>query len=315
MTDALGLECLQLSQELDALAARSDAAQAEVVASVRARLAALTARLREFMAAVEREGGQRREALAARLRDLRTVVERVDAAVAVPAEFLVPRDLLAEASAACGALAEALREPVPRPARPVNHARSVAHVASGTATLFLLHALPGRAWTIAASGAFAALAWTLEISRARSARVNAVLMRVLAPIAHPHEWTRVNSSTWYCTALFTLAIVCARPACVAGVAVLALADPAAGFVGRRWGRTRIRHGRSLEGSLAFVVAGTVAAALALTLFERVPVGTAVLQAAAAALAGALAEIVSSKLDDNLTIPLAAGAAATLFGLR
>lgn len=168
---------------------------------------------------------------------------------------------------------------------------------------------------VMAAGGFMAFAWTLEFTRARSPAWNNVLMKILGPIAHPHERTRVNSSTWYATALFVIAVVFPRPACAVGVAVLALADPAAGYIGRRWGRTPIRHGRSLEGSVAFVVAGTFAAVLALTVFHPGPWSTVLGQAIAAAIAGAVVEIVSTRLDDNLTIPIAACTAAVLAGLR
>src|SRR5581483_4565863 len=126
-----------------------------------------------------------------------------------------------------------------------------------------LWALHTRLAVVLAAGAFALLAWTLETTRAFMPRWNAVLMRLLGAIAHPHERSRVNSSTWYATVLVVIATVCSRPACAVGVAVLAFADPAAGYAGRRWGRTRIRHGRSLEGTLTFVAVGTIAASLAL----------------------------------------------------
>ncbi len=168
---------------------------------------------------------------------------------------------------------------------------------------------------LTASGAFVAFAWTLELTRARFPRWNAQLMKILGPIAHPHEWRRVNSSTWYGTGLLTVAVLCARPACAVGVAVLALGDPIAGFVGRRWGRVRVRHGRTLEGSLAFVVAGTLAAVGALAVFRPETLSMMLAQALVGALAGAVAEVVSTRMDDNFTIPVAAALAASAMGVR
>jgi len=132
-----------------------------------------------------------------------------------------------------------------------------------------------------------------------------VLMRFFAPVAHANEAHEVNSSTWYVSALFLMALFAPLRAAELGVIVLGFADPAAGLIGRRFGRTRIRAGRSLEGTLAFVAVGTAAAGAWLLLRHGAPLGSAALVAFAGALFGAIAEIVVTKLDDNFAIPVAA----------
>ncbi|APR75779.1 phytol kinase [Minicystis rosea] len=196
------------------------------------------------------------------------------------------------------------------PRRPANMRRSFFHVASGLFALSVLHLLPTRTWVIAAAIAFAVFAWTCETLRRRSPAVNARLMRIFAPIAHANEHHEVNSSTWYITALLLLALFAPLRAAEIGVIVLAFADPAAGFVGRRWGRTRIRSGRSLEGTLAFVVAGTIPAAAWLAGLG-VAAAPAVIVAAAGAIVGAIAEIAVTRVDDNFAIPVAATTAAAV----
>jgi dolichol kinase len=193
--------------------------------------------------------------------------------------------------------------------RPTNVARSLFHVTSGVVALAALRFLPSRTWLVAASGTFAGAGWFMEAMRRRSVAFNGVVMRVFAPVAHPHERHRVNSSTWYCTALFAIAIAAPVRAAEIGVIVLALADPAAGIVGRRFGRTRIVAGRSLEGSLAFLIVGALAAFAWLSAVHGLARPAAIVVAAAAAVAGTLAEVVSTRLDDNLTIPIASAAAA------
>ena len=58
---------------------------------------------------------------------------------------------------------------------------------------------------IVIAGVACVLAWAMEISRRRSQRINEAILRVLSPIAHPHEVRRVNSATWYTTALAIMA--------------------------------------------------------------------------------------------------------------
>ena len=122
----------------------------------------------------------------------------------------------------------------------------------------------------------------------------------------------VNSSTWYATAMFGLALTCPPEVCGVAVMVLGIGDPAAAAIGRRFGRTRFSCGRSLEGSLAFVVAGSAAALLTLSLFhpDIAPLN-AVLLALGGGLAGAGAELGARSIDDNFMIPLAAAAGASL----
>lgn len=199
--------------------------------------------------------------------------------------------------------------------RPTNYARSLFHVASGGAALMMLRLLPGRGWLVAVSAAFFAAGWTMETARRKSPEVNARLMRYFAPVAHPHERHRVNSATWYVTALLLLAVFAPVRAAEIGVVVLAIADPAAGFIGRRFGRTRLRAGRSLEGTLGFLTVGVLAAVAWMSASSALPWASMGWLAVAASAAGALAELASTRLDDNFTIPVtatAAAAAAALF---
>lgn len=195
------------------------------------------------------------------------------------------------------------------PARAANATRSLFHVASGALSLAMLRLLPGRGWIIAASSAFVVAGWTMEIARRRSHTVNNALMKVFAPVAHPHERHGINSSTWYVTALLLLSLFAPLRAAELGVLVLAVADPAAGLIGRRFGRTQLRAGRSLEGTLGFFVVGAVAAACWLSIVYAVAWPAAALLAAAAAAVGALTELGSTRMDDNFTIPVATAVAA------
>lgn len=87
---------------------------------------------------------------------------------------------------------------------------------------------------------------------------------------------------------------------VASVVILALGDPAAALVGRRWGRIRIR-GKSLEGMLAFVAASLGVGLLLQGAWEELTLWAYFL----GALGAALGEAIFSPLEDNLLIPVIA----------
>ena len=110
-------------------------------------------------------------------------------------------------------------------------------------------------------------------------------MAVFRPFAHPHEAWRINSATWFTSSLVLLALVGRPMVASTALVVLALADPAAAIVGRRFGTIKLINGRSLQGSAAFFAVGALGA-LALLSWRYPEVGT--LPAVAMALAGSAA---------------------------
>ncbi|MEM9196165.1 MAG: hypothetical protein AAGF12_43775, partial [Myxococcota bacterium] len=137
--------------------------------------------------------------------------------------------------------------------RPTNHARNVFHVASALGCMAILEALPNMTWAMAITVPIAVWAWSMELLRPTRPRLNAFFMGLFGRLAHPHEHTRVNSATWYITALAALALFTTKETAALGLVVLGLGDPTAALIGRRFGRIRLIHGRTLEGTLAFVI--------------------------------------------------------------
>lgn len=197
--------------------------------------------------------------------------------------------------------------------RPTNYPRTVLHVGSALAGLAIIEAFHDPRISFGIALAWAAAAWTMEISRRHVPIINALLMRLLGPVAHAHETHRVNSATWYATALVLLAATQAPALCAVAVVVLGVGDPFAAMVGRRFGRVKLLHGRSLEGTLGFLVSAAVVTFAVLRLFHSASLGLvpALVVAGSAALAGALAELFSFRLDDNFSIPLSAAAGAAI----
>jgi len=102
------------------------------------------------------------------------------------------------------------------------------------------------------------------------------------------------------------------PIAAAGMAAMLLGDTAAALIGRRFGRHKTVNGKSFEGFFAFIAA----AALGMAFFLHL-CGAPLLMLAGtipAAVAGALAELFEKQLhiDDNFSIPLAAGAVLLIF---
>ena len=193
--------------------------------------------------------------------------------------------------------------------RPTNYTRNVFHVLGAGIAIALIETVLPLSWLLPVAGSVALAGWTMEGGRRISPAFNKVLMWAFSLVAHPHEAHRVNSSTWYATALVLLAATGIIELAVMAIAILGFADPAAAVIGRRFGKHKLVNGRSLEGTITFFVVGFIAA-FGVALIHLTP-PIAALAALAASASGAIAELYSRKIDDNLSIPLASAGAAWL----
>lgn len=277
----------------------------ELAGAVRARVEAARERFRKIADADESSGlTAARERMNALLADLDALPAPREAALSAWTAFR------ARASRDMDSLGETLRELAAVKARPSNYARSLFHALSGLTAVTSIALLRERRWLIVIALAFSLFAWTSEVLRRRYRGANLKLMRVLGPIAHPHEWHKINSATWFVTGLLALSILSPLRAAALGCLVLALGDPAAAMVGRRFGRTRIVNNRSLEGTLTFVVVGTLASLAVIPLLPGAPT-SAVAIALTAGVVGALVELFSKNVDDNFSIPVVTAVAVAV----
>ena len=189
--------------------------------------------------------------------------------------------------------------------RSTNHLRSLWHAMNGLVVLLVMkHVFMTREALIAIALSFSLVAWSLEWGRRKWPGLNRVLMSLFRYLAHPHEAWKVNSGTWYCTAMLILAAL-GHPIsnCIA-VIVLGFADPAAALVGRRFGKVQLVNGRSLEGSLSFVLVAMLSSLSVLWIYHP-PLSFLQMSvlSLSAGLVGALAELFCRRIDDNLAIPV------------
>jgi dolichol kinase len=302
----VALELHGLLRDLDPSRWRDD-----FEAALRRRVAEIEAAVRRILARSEAPNG-----LAKSLENLsRLLRERLPArelpAVELRAAWARYREELQLAYEGLRKSLSASRVEVPS-IRPTNYTRSIFHALVAIVLVLLVEEVLSDRGRWLVPFCFAATFWTLELLRHISKRARSFLLWLFRAIAHPHERYRVNSSTWLATALVLLGALFAPLPCTVALAVMGIADPTAAFIGRRWGRTTITAQRSLEGSLAFLVAGTLAAAVVLAIwYPSLPLIARLGIACAASLCGALAELASRRLDDNFTVPLAAGGGAWL----
>jgi dolichol kinase len=192
----------------------------------------------------------------------------------------------------------------------VNYHRKLWHFASGAVVVgALVLFAPSKRWAIGILAAGLALMLVIDTARYFSRRGKKLFWRHLGFLTSEKEKKGPTTSLYYAASLLLCVIIFPVFAAIGGVISLAAGDPVAALVGRRYGKLRI-GGKSVEGALAnaAVTFGLI------SIFVR-PVQVA----AAGALAGAIVEMFEIPyLDDNITVPLAAGGAmvgaAALLGM-
>ncbi len=148
------------------------------------------------------------------------------------------------------------------------------------------------------------VALLIDLARLRSWSIQKLWAPVVSPIVRPKESqaftgaSHILLSGWLCPLLFSV------PAASLAMTCIILGDSAAALVGRRWGRHRYSNGsRSLEGSTAFFLASIIAALV-------VP-GIPLWMGLVGAFLATVVEAMSTRVDDNLSVPLLVGLFAQL----
>ena len=209
-----------------------------------------------------------------------------------------------------------LSSQAPISVKPINYSRNLFHVSMGAFAILSYEVLFSLQVCIWIMVALAAVAVTMETVRRFIPRFNAFMVeRVFGAISRPAELYHVNSASWYVMAVLIVLIAFPIRAAELGVIVLAVADPAATLVGRRWGKRRIWRDKSLVGSSAFFVTATLLAFGFASIIPDAPgIGVRLVMASVVGLVGTIAEMFSERLDDNFTIPVLCAGVASFWWL-
>ncbi len=182
--------------------------------------------------------------------------------------------------------------------------RKLIHLLSGLIPLFYLWFDPSRREAVTILGILAIPFLGADIARRYLPTLNRAFSAWLEWALRENERERLTGASYSLIgAWLTLLLFEKRIACAA-LLILVVGDTVASLVGRAVGGMTLFGRKTVVGSLAMFVASVL---LALAFVPpRVAVG--------GALAATLVELLPLPIDDNLTIPLAAGLALTLLSL-
>jgi dolichol kinase len=141
-----------------------------------------------------------------------------------------------------------------------------------------------------------------DLARLLLPDLNLLFFRTFQPLASPREEKKLASSTWYAVSVVLVLLLFPLHQALAGILVLALADPFAAVVGWKWGKRPFGTGTVAGSGACFVVA-----CAALLVF--VPWWAAL----PTALVATVVEAAPLPLDDNLILPIAVSVTLALIG--
>ncbi|MCS7131125.1 MAG: hypothetical protein NZ934_00110 [Hadesarchaea archaeon] len=126
------------------------------------------------------------------------------------------------------------------------------------------------------------------------------------PLIRPRERRGVGAHVFFAAGAFVAALTYPKDIAIAAMFVAVIADGAAAVVGRRWGHHKLISKKTLEGTLTLFSVAIVTAMLTFIAGFRLPLYSSAMLALAGAIAAACIELLP--INDNLTVPIAAGLA-------
>ncbi len=204
-------------------------------------------------------------------------------------------------------------------ARPLRLERLGLHVGLGLFCLWVALEFLNPFQELLFTGLIASMTSLIEATRFKLPNFNAWILNVGQRFAHEQETNRVTSATWFWVAMFPIALIGHELVFALTLGVLSLGDQVAGMVGRRFGTISLGNGRSLQGSLSFILSSALICFTILHFyFPEISSQNMAWLTVAASCSGALCEMLCSRIDDNFGVGIGTGlsvwATATLLGL-
>lgn len=143
----------------------------------------------------------------------------------------------------------------------------------------------------------AVLVLLVDLARLGDPRFGIFFRQLIGPFMRKHENKELMGSTFLTLACVLSAWIFPRDIAVAVMGYLILGDGLAGLVGKSWGRIGVGFGKTLEGTLAGLIANLVVGALVFRSLDSTLLGACVASGV---------ELLPVPLDDNFAIPIITG---------
>jgi dolichol kinase len=190
------------------------------------------------------------------------------------------------------------------------------HAFNATWGVLAYHWLVSRELAAATIGIVTAVFGVFDYLRLRVPSLNRQVLEhpVWRRVIRPHEHHRMSGGFFFGLGVAVSLALFPKEPVEAACLAMGFGDAASTVVGVRYGSVPLVRGRSLQGTLAFVAA----TALVVGGFRWLAWGDDAVRAAtwagATAVVGALVELLSGPVDDNLTVPVVTSAVLTALAI-
>jgi diacylglycerol kinase (CTP) len=153
---------------------------------------------------------------------------------------------------------------------------------------------------------FSATSFLFEYLRLKNEMINHLVLKVMKPVMRESERNSISGMPFYALGVSLSLFFFPERLAVLSVLFLIFADPIASFCGILFGRDKILPNKSLQGTIAaFSVCYIVT--LVYGLIHTAPSMNLLIFSIVAGVIGAISELCSQFVDDNLCIPVISGA--------
>lgn len=158
--------------------------------------------------------------------------------------------------------------------------------------------------------AFGVFAFLLDTARLRVSLLNSLVTLIMKPFMRESEKTSYTGFSFYALGVALTLLFYEERIAILAVFFLVFSDPISSFFGIIYGTKKILPNKSLQGTLAGGICCMFISLIYVLATAGFPDYT-MLFVLFAGTAGALAELLSFQLDDNLTLPIFSGFFLTL----
>lgn len=159
----------------------------------------------------------------------------------------------------------------------------------------------------------AGLGFLIDFTRLRSPALNQVVMKIMGPFMRESERTSFSGLPFYASGVALSLFLFQEKIAILAILFLVFSDPISSYFGILYGKEKILPNKSLQGT----VAGYLCCYLVTLIYGMVysePTIQLLVFAIFGGVIGAVSELLSELVDDNLTIPVVSGAGLTFINL-
>jgi len=187
-----------------------------------------------------------------------------------------------------------------------NIGRKFLHLFGGFGLLSFYYLL-GRRDALICYGLIVLVVLAIDITRLKVVAFKRFIQKWFSSFIRENEANKLTGAVPYVLGIGLTLFSYQTGIATAAILFLACGDVMATTVGERYGRTKIAGGKSLEGTIAFVVAAVLSGVLLNLTVIQIPCGLLL----AGAMVAAVVELLPLPLNDNLVIPVVSGGAMEL----